>query len=234
LAVKTRGLLLALITLLALVAAASAAARARPLTAAERASINHALDVFVNHAVKRQNVGASYWVVTPNLRGGMTRKMWSGGSLPVYPYPARGTTFHDWTFQYRNGNELGIQLFLMPRRGSKYGAIAWLMTLTKLHGHWLVDSFLPGATFAPEGKQARVIGTNDFTPGTGGDALPRSDHGRISGDWALIPFAVLALAFLMLAGWAVLAGIRHRLARQEGNALPPLPRGGRRRTQPGA
>jgi hypothetical protein len=228
---KTRAAFLLLITLLALAAAAPAWARARPLTAADRASINHTLDIFVNHAVKRQNVGVSYWVVTPNMRGGMTRKMWSGGSLPIYPYAARGTKFHGWTVQYRTGNELGAQLFLMPQRGSKYGAIAFLLTLKKLHGHWLVDSFLPGATFAPEGKQARVIGTHDFMPGALGDATISPDKGRISGTYAFIPFAILGALLLVIAGLAVVAVVRHRL-RARGRALPPL-RGGRRRTQPG-
>ncbi len=229
---KARGPLCVLIALLALAAAAPAAARGRPLTAADRRDIDHTLDVFVNHAVKRENVGPSYWVVTPGMRGGMTRKMWSGGSLPAYPYPARGTKFHGWTFQYRSGNEVGLQIILMPRNRKKVAAIAFLVTMKKLHGHWLVDSFLPGATFAPEGQQARVIGTHDFMPGVVDDTAGAPQHGRINADYAYIPFAVLAFALVVLAGLAVAAAVRRRRLRSRGGPLPPVPR--RRRTQPGA
>ena len=76
------------------------------LSPADRAAINATLDVFVNHAVKRKDVAKSYDVVTPELRGGMTRAQWSRGEIPVYPYPAAGRRFHEWTIQYRT-----------PRRG---------------------------------------------------------------------------------------------------------------------
>ena len=85
----------------ALAAATSAGAAKDRLSAADRAAINATLDVLVNHAVKRKDVGKSYDVVTPALRGGMTRAQWSRGSIPVYPYPAAGRRFHEWTVQYR-------------------------------------------------------------------------------------------------------------------------------------
>ena len=117
---KTRGPLLLLVALLALGAASPAAAR-RQLTARERHQINATLDAFVNHAVKRQDVAKSYDTVTPAFRGGMTRKEWAKGQIPVFPYPAAGTKFHGWTVQYLTGKELGIQLILMPRKGSDVG-----------------------------------------------------------------------------------------------------------------
>ena len=50
--------------LTALVLGAPAALAAR-LTHADRVAINATLDTFVNHAVKRQDPGASYFAVTP-------------------------------------------------------------------------------------------------------------------------------------------------------------------------
>jgi hypothetical protein len=63
------------------------------------------------------------------MRNGASRKAWSHGSIPAYPYPARGTRFHNWTFAYLDGNELGINLMLMPRHGSKLGPYAFSATL---------------------------------------------------------------------------------------------------------
>src|SRR4249919_6831 len=120
-------LLCALIASAALVLAAPVFAAA-PLSARDRQQISAAVDTFVNHAVRRSNVGASYAVVTPNMRGGMTLKQWSRGDLPVNPYPARGQ-HHPWTVQYRSGNELGLEIILQPPRKSSLGQLLFELTL---------------------------------------------------------------------------------------------------------
>ncbi len=102
----------------ALAAATPAGARDR-LSAADRAAINATLDVLVNHAVKRKDVGRSYDVVTPVMRAGMTRAQWSRGSIPVYPYPAAGRRFHEWTVQYRTKDEIALELILAPNARNK-------------------------------------------------------------------------------------------------------------------
>ena len=221
---KTRGLLFALVALLAAATAAAAAGSGRHLTAREHAQINATLDAFVNHAVKRQDVGASYDAVTASFRGGMSREEWSRGSIPVFPYPAGGTKFHGWTVQYLTGNELGVQLILMPQRGSGVGAAAFQMTLRRVHGRWLVDSMVPGATFAPAGKPARVVGTYDFGPGSQ-NATAASDVHQISGAYGLIPFAVLAFLLVAIGAMAVVGVVRHRrVVGVRDGRLPPLPR----------
>src|SRR5438477_12146329 len=101
------------------VAGPSAAAKPVRLAPSDRAAINATLDIFVNHAVKRRDVAASYDVVTPALRGGMSREAWSRGAIPVYPYPAKGSQFHGWTIQYRSSEELAIELLLSPRASSE-------------------------------------------------------------------------------------------------------------------
>ena len=57
----------------------------------DREAINETLDVFVNHAVKRRGIAASYDVVTPTMRGGMTRKQWSRGIDSGLPVPGGRT-----------------------------------------------------------------------------------------------------------------------------------------------
>jgi hypothetical protein len=219
---KIRALAPLLVALVALVAAAPAAAR-RQLTTSERQQINATLDAFVNHAVKRQDVGASYDSVTPNFRGGMSRTEWAKGDIPVFPYPAAGTKFHGWTVQYLHGHELGIQLILMPRKGSDVGAAAFPMTLRRVDSRWLVDSIVPGAFFAPEGKPSRVVGTYDFGPG-GGDSSSRNGVSRVNSRWAFIPFAVFGAILAAIAVLALAATIRHRrYVAAAGGPLPPLP-----------
>jgi hypothetical protein len=213
------------------VAGPSAAAKTPRLAPSDRAAVNATLDVFVNHAVKRRDVAASYDVVTPTLRGGMSREAWSRGSIPVYPYPAKGTTFHGWTIQYRTSEELAIELVLSPRRSSekKLGQYLFHVYLKPSHGRWLVDSFMPGATFAPIGKPAVVQAGADFTASPGGSNYNRHGHTRsglhqISGLYAIVPFSVLGLLLLGLAGWGVFAMIRNRRLAGPREGLPPPPR----------
>jgi hypothetical protein len=228
--VKTRGLLIVLPAFAALLVSGSPATAAghRPLTASERRQINETMDIFVNHAVKREGVDAAYDVVTPRFRLGMSRKEWDKGSLPGFPYPAAGNTFHGWTVQYLTGNELGIHIILMPRKGSGYGAAAIPMTLRRIHGRWLVDNMVPGAFFAPEGKPARVVGTNDFLPGPGnGDSTQRLDRPQgVSSNYVFIPLIAFGLLVVILLTAAYVGGFRNVRGRR---SLPPLPRRSRSR-----
>jgi hypothetical protein len=219
---KTRGPALVLIALLALVL--SGTAGAARLTLRDRQEISRTLDAFVNYGVKRHDVIKAYNTVTPEMRGDVTPKQWSKGDLPVYPFPARGTKFHGWTVQAYEGNELDFQLILMARKGSGQGSIAFLGAMKKIHGRWLVDGFMPAAIFAPEGKQARVVGTNDFMPGQQTDTLNSPSVGRVSANYAFVPFAVFGLIILVLAGAGALAVVRHRrYVAGQNRTLPPLP-----------
>ena len=209
--------------LTALVLGVPAALAAR-LTHADRVAINATLDTFVNHAVKRQDPGASYFVVTPDLRNGMSLKAWSSGSIPAYPYPARGTKFHDWTFSYRDGNELGIGLLLMPRRGSKLGPYQFSVILIRHGRRWLVDQFQPVATFTPtNAKRAKVTAVSDFGPAgqpAEGDVGPT----HVSSKYAFVPFALLGVFVVGLAAFALVTTVRNRrLIGSERGKLPAFP-----------
>jgi hypothetical protein len=97
------------------------------------------------------------------------------------------------------------------------------MTLRLVHGRWLVDSIVPGAFFAPEGEQPRVVGTYDFGPGSG--ATTRPGVSRVNSRWAYIPFAVFGAILGAIAVLALGATIRHRrYVAGAGGPLPPLPR----------
>lgn len=185
----------------------------------DRQSINETLDVFVNHAVKRHNPAAAYDVLTPTMKGGMTRAQWSGGDIPVYPYPAAGRQFHGWTIQYRTPDEIALELILSPtaRYQGKLGQILFHVYLHPAHGRWLVDSFMPGATFAPIGKPGVVQAARDFQANPSAQTYNRNNKvvgatrpPRISADFALVPFAVIGLVLAGLAAWGIVGWMRHR------------------------
>jgi hypothetical protein len=215
---RGRGILIACAA--ALVLAAPALAAPPHLAPSDRAAVNRTLDIFVNHAVKRQNPAAAYDVLTPTLKAGMTRQQWSHGEIPVYPYPAAGRHFHGWTIQYRTRDELSVELILSPtaKYQGKLGQILFNVYLHPAHGKWLVDSFMPGATFAPIGKPGVVQAARDFQANPSAQTYNRGKSNvsgptqppKLSGDFALVPFAVIGLVLAGLAGWGIVGWVRHR------------------------
>jgi hypothetical protein len=215
---------LVLVAAVALALTAPAAASPR-LSPADRAAITRSIDVFVNHAVKRTDTGAAFDVVAPEMRPGINRKQWAHGNIPVYPFPARGTT-HPWNILYVTRDEVGLELQLIPREGvTKQGPIIFHIYLRPVRdGRWLVDSFMPVATLAPLGaKKSKVLSVRDFSPGAQGDGKSATP-GQISRVWLILPFGITGLVLVVVAGWGVVRAIRNRrLAGPRGGALPPLP-----------
>jgi hypothetical protein len=213
--------------LVALAVAAPAAAQTK-LTPAERAAITRSIDVFVNHAVKRSNPAAAYDVVAPELRPGMTRKSWKGGDIPVYPFPAAGKT-HPWNILYVTREEVGLELQLQPRAGSKQGPIIFHIYLRPVGKRWLVDSFMPVAILAPlDAKKSKVLSVRDYSPqNAGGTSLGNSGPHRLSSIWIALPFGLIGAVLVGFAVWGVARVVRNRrLQGPRGGALPPLPRSG--------
>jgi len=208
---------------------AAPAAAAPNLTPAERAAITRSIDTFVNHAVKRANPSAAYDVVAPEMRPGMTRKSWAHGDLPVYPFPARGTT-HPWNILYVTREEVGLELELIPHSGSAQGPIIFHIYLRPVGKRWLVDSFMPVATLAPlDAKHSKVRSVRDFSPqSAGGISVGGGGPHRLSSIWVVLPFALIGSVFIGLVVWGLACVVRNRrLQGPRGGALPPLPRSGR-------
>src|SRR5690242_4386911 len=179
---------LVLAAIAALVLAAPAQAKLAP---ADRVAINRTLDAFVATAVRRHDVAKSYDLMTPQERGGMTRAQWAKGDIPVYPYPARGTSWHGWVLDYALKNEVAFELVLEPQRGHKLDPISFSASVKRIHGRWLVDSFYPAATFMS--SQHRVIGPRDFAAPA---MVSAAGDSRLGAVWILVPASV---GFLGLA-----------------------------------
>jgi hypothetical protein len=209
-------------SILALVMAGPAsAARIAP---AERRAIDRTIDAFVDSAVKRQNVGASWNLVTPELRAGTSRKAWDEGNVPVYPYPAAGSTFRGWTVDSATATEVDFEL-MVASRASKGDSIQYAGSVRKIGGRWLIDSFNPTATFGG----GAVVGAHDFAAGRGGDSKGVAPLGSV---WIAIPVALIGGSVVLLVGWLLFAWVRDwRVRRAYRRPLDPI-RVRRRESEP--
>ena len=186
------------------------------LTPASRRAIDALFDAFVPDAVERHDVARALPLVTPAFRAGVTRKEWMRGSLPVMPYDAVGRQFHGWTLIYAYPREVSVTVLLHPAPKETLGAVAFTAVLKKPRGRWLVDSFVPAASFAPKmshpKEKPHLLAQNDFMPAASApssQAVAAAPTGRgtdsLSTKWLLVPAAILALIVLVPIG----AGVTH-------------------------
>lgn len=178
-----------------------------PMTATRRRTVDRVLDTFVPAAVERKDPMRALPLVTPAFRSGTSRQEWSHGQLPVFPYETSNRSFHTWTLNYSYPREMSVELLLHPAPKETLGAIAFTAVLKETKGRWLVDSFVPAATFAPAKKTPKVLASPDFTPFADGRG-----SNRLSAQWLLLPAAVLALIVLVPIGIGIAKLRRSRRA----------------------
>lgn len=189
-------------------------ASAARIATADRAAITAVLNRYVPAALERKDLRLAYELSGPYVRGGMTLKEWLHGGIPVYPFPARGSSFGGWLLSWKAGSDVGLSLLIQPRKGAKTGPIAFDVQMTKQHGRWLVNAFLPRATFAGAGKPAKVFSERDLLPGGGRSSDTGS--GRLSPVWFAVPGGVLVgLIVLVPAGYFLYARRRDARAYRE-------------------
>jgi len=162
------------------------------MTAARRQAIDDLLDTFVPAAVERHRPLTALPLVTQSFRAGVSREDWAHGDLPVFPFDAQGERFHSWTVNYSFPREMSIDLLLHPTKKETLGALAITAVFKQVHGRWLIDSFVPAASFAPEKKRPRILASPDFTP-----FAESRGHAQLSSRWLLVPAGILALIVLV-------------------------------------
>ena len=211
------------VVLLAVVVAAPAHAAYR-LKPAERRAINATLDRFVTSAVQRKNLAASYDLVTPAMRTGISRRDWAHGRTNVMAYPARGTRFHGWTVDLAQPGYVMVDLILQPRRGARVGPMIFTLELRRVHGRWLVASFIPSASFAGAGRTGSMKAFGDYGPLAVKNPKPKHVNRLFLIGPALVVLLIVAFpAGILLGSWR-----RNRRAEREygkplPRGLPPLP-----------
>ena len=168
------------------------------LTADRRRAIDDVLDRFIPAAVERRNPLRALPLVTHDFRAGVSRDEWSRGNLPVFPYTTRSEKFHGWRLNYSYPREVSIELLLHPGPRETLGPLAVTAVFKQVGERWLIDSFVPSASFAPTQKSPKVVASPDFTPFAEGRG-----NAQLSSRWLLVPAAVLALIVLVPVGLGI-------------------------------
>lgn len=103
---------------------------------------------FIETAVLRQNVDASYNLVHVDLKGRMTRKQWDTGNIPVVDYPANNARTAAFLVDYSYQNEMLLEVNLVAKAGSGVRPnLTFFIQLKREHGtkngRWLVSYWEP-------------------------------------------------------------------------------------------
>lgn len=106
---------------------------------------------FILSAVARRNLGESWALSTPNVRGGLTLKQWMTGEIPVVPLgvPIDKAAITKIIYSHPREAELNIVVLPKPnKQGVK--ATLYVLDLKKVgqgsSARWLVDYAQPQAT----------------------------------------------------------------------------------------
>jgi hypothetical protein len=214
-----RRLVLTALLVSLLLPAAQASAAAKPkVTPAERAAITKVIDEYVPAALERKDLRRAYALSGPQVRGGMTLRQWLHGGIPVYPFPAEGAHFPGWLVTWRQGDDVGLSLLVQAEPRTHLGAIAFTIQMTRSHGRWLVNAFLPQATFADPRDGAKVFSEQDLLPSANASAL--GGDARLSPVWFAVPGGIAAIVFVLLpVGYFVYARRRDRKAYRDYHQL---------------
>jgi hypothetical protein len=101
---------------------------------------------FLETAVQRKNLDASYGLVGPDLKGGMSLAQWRKGNIAVVPYPAGNAKTAKFVVTSSHKDRLMLQVVLTPRRGSHVRPLAFFLGLDRASGkreRWVVNYWLP-------------------------------------------------------------------------------------------
>lgn len=191
--------------------------KAIKLTQTSRAQALATAANFVKTAVARRNVDRSWLLASPALKQGYTRAEWSGGEIPVVPYPVAEAR---WKLDYTYANAVGLQVLLYPEAGSGLRPNLFLMELKPVGAsaqrHWVVDSWIPSgvanpALAAPDSAPGRGggsgLGVQSLDPGVVGQA-----ESRLGAAWLFAPLALFAIVPIVLGILGVRSWRRSRLA----------------------
>jgi hypothetical protein len=103
---------------------------------------------FITTAVARKNLDKAYWIVGPDLRGGLTRHQWRTGDIPVLFYHADNakTVEFKTDYSYENQALFEANLHAVPGTESRPTLLFFIGLKRqggKANGRWLVNYFEP-------------------------------------------------------------------------------------------
>ena len=102
---------------------------------------------FIETAVARKNIGASYDIVGTDLRGTMTRAEWAQGNIPVVYYPADRISLATFKVDYSHPKEALLEIGLVPKQGVAVRRLTFFIGFVKVGqgaaAHWVVNYWSP-------------------------------------------------------------------------------------------
>lgn len=103
---------------------------------------------FITTAVARKDLDKAYWLVGPDLRGGLSRSQWRNGDIPVLYYHAdnAATVSFKVDYSYTTSALFEANLHAVPgteQRPELLFFIGLKRQGGKAHGQWLVNYFEP-------------------------------------------------------------------------------------------
>jgi hypothetical protein len=216
-----KGVFLLVLFAVLVAAPAQAAYRLKP---AERRAINTTIDRFVTTAVQRHDLGASYDLVTPAMRTGISRRAWAHGTTNVMAFPARGIRFHGWTLDLAQPGYVMVDLLLQPRRHAREGPMIFTFELKRLHGQWRVASFIPSASFAGAEKTGSMKAFGDYGPLAQTNPKPKHVNRLFLVGPALVLLLIVSIpATIVLRSWRRNRRAERAFGKPLSRELPPLP-----------
>ncbi len=113
--------------------------------------------LFVQTAVARKDLAKSFDLVSPALRGGLTRAEWLTGEIPVIPYPIDRLKVAPFKIDYSYKNEALLEIALIPKDGAGVKPQLFFLTLKQTgpagKKRWVVDNWVPkGSALVPQGN----------------------------------------------------------------------------------
>jgi hypothetical protein len=97
---------------------------------------------FLETAVLRKNLDASYAIVGPTLKEQMSRAQWRKGNIAVDPYPANNAKTAKLNVAYSHKNHLMLIVALTPQKGSGVPPQAYKLGVDRINGKWLVNYWI--------------------------------------------------------------------------------------------
>ena len=179
-----------------------------PLPKQDLSVAQRMLSRFVFSAVLREHVEVSYDLVVPSLRGGLTRKQWRTGEIPVPPFPAKAVALAKSKLVYSHQNVARYEVMLLTTSKSRLMPLLYSIELTRRTrgAPWLVDYAMPlggGISTRPTPYKA--------TP----QLLNEPGHGRLALTWVFVPLSILSLVVLVPLGLFVRGWLSDRRADRE-------------------
>ena len=102
-----------------------------------------AIVLFIQTAVVRRNLAASWPITHPDLKQGISRTEWLAGNIPVVPYPATGVQGTPVKVEYSYADRALLRVALKPKRGSGVKPQVFSIGVKRFRGSWLVDHWVP-------------------------------------------------------------------------------------------